>query len=222
MSTGASDPSEEGTVTDAPTPGEDLSTGVIERIRDAGYRTRVGVRVALGRRDGRSAFAGMTVGYLVLYLWIVGDLGPGGGTVGVRVVSDPVQRALQTTGAFSYEAIALIEVGPITYLFSPLNLVIGILLGGLVGLNLALTYVAWRQPAACGIDTSAGTGVLAGIPALLSGTACCGPIILIVVGVQASGLLLLAFDLLVPVAVALLLLGLVLVGRRVDPELAAA
>jgi hypothetical protein len=218
MAAGASNSPDDRDVDGREGSGSQGQQGAIARIRDAGYRTRVGVGVALGRRDGQSAFAALTLGYLLLYLWIVGDLGRGRGSIGLTIVPDPLARALSSTGTFSYEAIALVEAGPVTYLFSPLNLVVGGLLAVLVGLNLALTLVAWRQPAACGIDASTGTGLLAGVPALLSGTACCGPIILIVVGVQASGLLLLAFDLLVPMAVLLLLIGLVLVGRRVDPE----
>jgi len=76
----------------------------------------------------------------------------------------------------------------------------------------------WRQPAACGLDSSASVGVLAGLPALLSGAACCGPILLLIVGIQASGILLLAFDFLVPGAIFLLVLGLLLIGRNIQPE----
>jgi hypothetical protein len=104
----------------------------------------------------------------------------------------------------------------VTYLFS-LNTVVGFGLAALVGLNLALTYLVWRQPAACGIGRSS-TGLLASVPALLSGTACCGPVVLLVVGVQASGVLLTGFQLLLPIAVLLLVGSLVLVGRRVTVE----
>jgi len=72
------------------------------------------------------------------------------------------------------------------------------------------------QPSACGLEAS--TGVLAGVPALLSGAACCGPTILLVLGIQASGTLITAFELLVPVAIVLLVGGLLLIGRRVDPQ----
>ncbi|PSQ58400.1 MAG: hypothetical protein BRD23_07130 [Halobacteriales archaeon SW_9_67_25] len=90
------------------------------------------------------------------------------------------------------------------------------LAAGLVGLNLALTYLVWRQPKACGIGGKSG-GLLASVPALLSGTACCGPVVLIVLGVQASGVLLRGFQFLLPAAMLLLVGSLVLVGRQVDP-----
>ena len=102
-------------------------------------------------------------------------------------------------------------------LFSPFDTLFGLGLAVLVGLNLALFYLAWTQPAACGIDSA--TGAFAAVPALLSGTACCGPVLLLLLGVQASGLLLTAFDVLLPLAVVTLLGSLVLVSRNVDPML---
>ena len=87
----------------------------------------------------------------------------------------------------------------------------------LVGLNLALTYLAWTQPKACGIGESS-SGLLAGLPALLSGTACCGPVLLLVVGIQASGVLITAFQFLLPVAALVLVGSLILVGRQITPS----
>jgi hypothetical protein len=55
----------------------------------------------------------------------------------------------------------------------------------------------------------------------LSGAACCGPVVLLAVGVQASGLLLSVFGVLVPLAAVLLLGSLLYVARSVDPTLAA-
>jgi hypothetical protein len=110
-----------------------------------------------------------------------------------------------------------LEPGAVVYL-APLNTVLGLVLATLVDLNLAITYLAWRRPTACGLGASPAAAV-AGLPALLSGAACCGPILLLIVGVQATGLLLTAFELLVPVATLLLVGSLLLVGRQVDPTL---
>lgn len=62
------------------------------------------------------------------------------------------------------------------------------------------------------------TGVLASLPAVLSGTACCGPVVLIGLGIQASGVLLTAFQYLLPVAALVSVGSLVLVGRQIRPE----
>jgi hypothetical protein len=187
------------------------------RLRTALSRTRTATATTLRRRDGQAVFAGVTALYLVAYLWAVGHLAPGLGGYGVLVVDDPISKFLRPgLGPFTFTPVARVALGPVTYLFS-LNTVLGVGLAALVGLNLALTYLAWRQPQACGL-TESSTGLLAGVPALLSGTACCGPVVLLVVGVQASGVLLTTFQYLLPVAALLLVASLVLVGRQVEPQ----
>lgn len=189
---------------------------IANAVGDAAGRTVDASALALHRRDGRLVFAGVTVAYLAAYLWAVGHLASGLGGVGLTVVADPLAKLFRPElGPFTFTPVARIDAGPVTYLFS-LNTAIGLALAGLVGLNLALSYLAWRQPQACGIGERS-TGVLASVPALLSGTACCGPMVLIVLGIQASGVLLTAFQWMLPVAALLLVGSLFLVGRRVNP-----
>ncbi|MFB6252859.1 MAG: hypothetical protein ABEI27_14450 [Halobellus sp.] len=181
-------------------------------------RTRAALDAAGGRGDSRLVFASAGLGYLAAYLFTVGDLAITGGSGGlsVRTAAD-LSRAVASLGFFRFDAIAVLSAGPIVYLFSPLNVLLGLSLGGLVGANLALTYLGIVQPQACGLESSA--GVLAGVPALLSGAACCGPTILLVVGIQASATIVTGFQFLVPIAFAMLVGSLLLVGRKVDPEL---
>lgn len=186
------------------------------RARIAVSRTRAATALTLRRRNARLVFAGVTTAYLVLYLWAIGHLAPGLGGYELAVVADPLGKFLRPElGPYSFTPIARLSVGPVTYLFS-FNTVIGVGLAALVGLNLALTYLAWVQPKACGLGESS-TGPLASLPALLSGTACCGPVVLIALGIQASATLVTAFQFMLPVAVVVLLGSLVLVGRQVDP-----
>jgi hypothetical protein len=182
-------------------------------------RTRFAIGAALGRRDGQAVFAGVTVLYLVAYLWFSDLLAfGGGGEFGLVVADSPLERFFRpANSALSFEPVALVEFGVGTYLFS-LNTLVGSGIALLVGLNLAVTYVAWRQPKACGIGSSS-SGVLAGIPALLSGAACCGPLVLIIFGIQASSAVLTVFQWLIPAAVVLLVGSLLWVGRQVDPQL---
>lgn len=193
-------------------------SGAVSRgvVYETVSRTRFAASATLRRSDAKLVFAGFTLAYLLGYLYAIGHLSAGSGRVGLVVADDPLSKLLQPSlGPFTFEGLALFRLGPVTYLFS-FNTVLGLGIAALVGLNLAITYLAWRQPAACGIGSSS-AGVLAGIPALLSGAACCGPILLLVIGVQASGLLLTTFDLLIPLAVVLLVGSLLLVGRQVDP-----
>lgn len=182
--------------------GEPGATGVVRRTGRA-------VGAAVADAGGRALFAATTLGYAVVYLAAVGDLGGGGGRVGVTTVRTPLVRALEG------EAVALVELGPVEYLFTPAAAAVAVTLGALVGANLAVSYLAWRRPAACGVTPA--TGVAAGLPALLSGTVCCGPAVLVVLGVQASGLLLSAFAWLRPTAVVLLVVSLLWAGSRLAP-----
>lgn len=184
-------------------------------VVDTVHRTRLASRATLRRRDSLLVFGAITVGYLLAYLFAIGHLGGGDGSVGVLVVDAPLARSFQSVGAFTFEAVARVDLGPVSLLVSPLNVLIGTLLSALVGLNMSLSYLAWRQPKACGI--AARSGSLAALPALFSGAACCGPTLLIVLGIQASGLLLTAFDFLVPLGTLLLVASLLWIGRRVDP-----
>jgi hypothetical protein len=162
-------------------------------------------------------FVTISLGYFALYLFTIGDLAVvngGAGSLSVRTVED-LSRAFVSQGFFRFDAIAIVSIGPLTYLFSPLNVVVAAILSSLVGANFALTYLSLVQPRACGLEAS--TGVFAGIPALLSGAACCGPTILLVVGIQASATIVTGFQLLVPVAVGMLVGALLLIGRQVDP-----
>ena len=166
------------------------------------------------------AFA-ITIGYFAVFLWIIGDLSlrPDVGT-NLLVVDEPLNRMFDRTGPASFEAVALVDTGVVRMLVSPVNIAIGLTVAGLVGISLALTYLAIVQPAACGIG--GGSGLFASLPALLSGTVCCGPVILIALGIQASGLLLTMFAWLLPVGVGMLLVSLVYVAGKIDVSGATA
>ena len=174
-------------------------------------------RGALRRRDSVAVFLTTTVAYLLTYLWAIQDLKvrEGAGVGVATVVSEPFVRMLESDGPYTFEPIALVEFGVGTLEFAPLNVLLGGFIAALVGLNLAMTYLAWTQPKSCGIGAT--SGLFASIPALLAGSACCAPVILVIVGIQASALLLSVFALLLPVSILLLLGSLVYVSDMVDP-----
>lgn len=184
-------------------------------MRDRLRRVVAGVYGALRRTDGQVVFLLGTVGYPLLYLGSLGHLALGGRGYAVRVVADPFSRALESTRAFSFEPVASVVIEPLTLLVSPLDIGLAVVLGVLLGCNLAVGVVAWRSPAACGIEGSA--GLFAGLPALLTGATCCGPAVLLVVGVGATGPLLTALGYATPVT-GLALVGslFVVAGRRLQ------
>lgn len=177
--------------------------------------TRRAVGLVVRRRDSLAVVAAVALVYLFTYLWAAQDLSyrPDAAPE-LFVVSDPVGRLLVRTGPASFEAVAVLDTGVLRLLVSPVNVGIGLVLASLVGLSLGLTYLAVVQPRACGIG--AGSGFLASVPALLSGTVCCGPVVLLAVGLQASGFLMTMFAWLLPVGVVLLVGSVVYVAGKID------
>jgi len=185
-------------------------------------RTRRGLAAALADRVATAILFAATVAYTLGYAVAVRDLGlasratrPGGdgALVSATVVATPLTRAL------SGEGVALVALGPVEYLFVPATLAIAVGIGLLVGANLALSTVAWRRPAAC--EISPASGLAAGLPALLSGTACCGPAVFVVLGLQATGAAVTAIVWLRPAAVLLLVASLLWAGWRLDVQSSA-
>lgn len=170
----------------------------------------------LSARDAAGVTAAVTAVYSLIYLVAVGSLSRGDGSVGAVVVRDPLSRLFDRSGPFAFEPVALLELGPVDYLFSPPSLALAVGLGALVGLNAGASYLRIRRPQACGLSSK--LSALSGIPALLSGTACCGPLLLLALGIQATGVLLTAFAWLTPAAVLLLVGSLLWLGRGMPPE----
>lgn len=156
----------------------------------------------------------VAAGYLVLFLLALGDISTGG--LGFEVLTTDWTRMFDRTGALTFEPIAQLTVPGMTILISPVNVAIGLLLAVLAALNLTVTYLGFRQPRACRFNRS--TGIVASLPALLAGSACCAPTIVLILGLQVSSLFIAVFQVLIPVSVALLLLTLVLILRRTEPE----
>ncbi len=145
----------------------------------------------------------------------MGNAGRNGSRAHVTITR--TRRALWTAMARrdARAVFARVAPGPAVLLVAPVSFAVGGLLAALVGANLALSYLAVREPAACGLTPA--SGAFSALPGLLSGAACCGPTVLVVLGIQASGLALSAFSVLVPVSVLLLVGSLLLVGRQVAP-----
>jgi hypothetical protein len=161
----------------------------------------------------------VALAYLLLYLAVIGDLNlhPGRAGFDFYAVGAAWSRMFATRAPFYFEALAVLELGPVTYLLAPVNLAIGAALGLLVGLNAALALLAWRQPKAC--YRSSASGILGAVPGLLAGSACCGPALLLLLGLQASAGMIALFGMMVPIAALLLLASAFLSARQIDPNL---
>lgn len=194
-----------------------VERAILPTITERIGRTRLAVRLAFQRRDSTLVFLGVGLGYLMVYLWVVQDLRIRRDVEpGLLTVDNMLATALRRTGPASFERIAMIDTGVVRWMISPGNTAIGLGLAALVGISLALTYLAIVQPRACGLG--AGSGVLAAIPALLGGTVCCGPVLAFVLGIQLTSVTMTAFAWLLPLAVAMMVGSAIYIGGKIQVE----
>ncbi|ATJ83922.1 hypothetical protein ACFPTY_12905 [Halomonas beimenensis] len=160
----------------------------------------------LSRPASLAVILGTALGYALLYLWLVGDIA-GGGRGGLRLAFPAWERAFESRGALRFEPVGLIELGPWVWTFSPLDTLIALGLGGLLGANLAGLWRLRRAARQCPVKPPSGA-LLAGLPALLAGGACCAPLLVIWLGLPIAGSLAVLAPWLVPLSCLALLLGL--------------
>lgn len=188
-----------------------------QSVADSVANSTAAVNLTTRRRDGAAVVVLSGVAYLLVYLYAIGNLTyqPGIG-YGWLVVESPLARMFEPgPGRFAYEPIAMVDLWTVRYLLSPINTAVGLGIAALVGLNMGLSYLAVVQPKACGLGAS--SGILSSLPAVLAGSACCAPVLLIVLGITASGTLLAILPWLLPFGVLLLLASLVYLAGQINP-----
>jgi hypothetical protein len=155
----------------------------------------------------------IALGYLVIFLIAIADLSIDGvfRPVSLFVVANWECLLMRARAPFQFEAVAILEAPFLVWLVAPLNIAIGLALGLLTGVQVALVRIARRCAVACGLSPA--TGILAGLPGLLAGSACCAPILLVLLGVQVTASLVTLMGLMIPAAFILLLGGLALTLR---------
>lgn len=154
--------------------------------------------------------------YLVAFLFAIQNLTLPTGAGFTLLWADPALM-FRRTGFLLFDAIAVIRTPLFTWLLSPINLLLGLVISFLVGLNLLLSWIAWRQPRVCRVNGT--TGTLGLIPALLAGGACCAPTLLLVLGIQATATLITTIQWMIPLALCLLIGSLVWVAQKTNPVL---
>jgi len=169
----------------------------------------------LEMRPYRRMAAGIGTVYLILFLIALQDITLGGR--GFDLLTVDWTRMFDRTGTITFEAVTLVTLPGLTIIISPLNILIGVVLAALVGVNLMVTWIAFRQPRACSFNRS--TGIFASVPALLAGSACCAPAIILILGLQLSSLMVSVFQVLIPVSAVFLLVTLKMILDRTEPDL---
>lgn len=163
--------------------------------------------MALTERTARIGAAVTGGVYALVYLYGAGDIDVMPRPAwGFQVAGFEPALWLSRRGPLTFEAVALADAGYLTILLSPANLVVAGLLGLLVALNLhgALALGASTPTCPGGVRGGRASGLFAAAPALLAGSACCAPSLLLMLGVPSLGALAGLFGWLVPLSLLLL------------------
>lgn len=117
----------------------------------------------------------------------------------LQAAPDWTAKLLARRAAFSYEPVlAVYPVNHVTVFVAPLDLAMGLLLGALAGLNLAVALLARRASRACRLRGL--PGLVGALPVLLTGVTCCVPTLALALGAQLTLPLLAVSDWLFPLA----------------------
>jgi hypothetical protein len=184
----------------------------------AAPRPYAGIIQALRRH--RLMVGTVTVLYLVTYLWSIGDIvitatdqSRAGAVPAIQVAADWPAKLLRQTAPFSYEPVLAARLtGHVQLFLAPVNVALGLLLGGLAGANLAAAVHLYRTTATCRRRSFA--GLLGVLPGFLTGFACCAPTLTFLLGAQVAAALIGLRNWLFPLALAILLGGLAWSAKR--------
>lgn len=163
----------------------------------------------------------IAVVYLIVYLLAIGNLvvSPGGSAArfvavpSLQVVDDWPAQIFHRIAPFVFEPVASVHpVAQVALLIAPLNIAMGLLLGGLVGVNVAASVRVGRGARACG--RRAFPGIVGALPGFLTGFACCVPTLALLLGTQVTAVVVALRSSFFPVAVGTLLGSLLWVAHR--------
>lgn len=115
---------------------------------------------------------------------------------------------------FLFEPIGAFYLGPnLKFFLSIPNLFLALLLGSLVGANIATSYYSFKKLGLSGVKGF--QALLATLPAIVTGSACCVPTLILVIGLQLTATLATVWSFFVPLSVILLLGSLYWSARRI-------
>jgi hypothetical protein len=152
------------------------------------------------------SLAAYVVVYLAAMQYLIVSPGETESLLALNVVPEWRDLAFRQRGPFLFEPIGVLEIAPLVVFLSIPNLLIAIVLGLLVGANIAASYYGFH---ALGMRGVRGIHSLIGtIPALVSGAACCVPTLILVIGLQLTATVATVWSWLVPASALLLVVSL--------------
>jgi hypothetical protein len=145
----------------------------------------------------------IAINYMLLYLFMIGDIDIGSREWRWMILPIDSMQPLAQRSLMHFEAVAMVELGWLIVLISPVNIVISSILGMLLALN--VHGVMSMRTRACQLSKSRSS--LSALPALLTGGACCAPSLFLVLGISGLGALISYINWLLPISALLLLLN---------------
>ncbi len=148
----------------------------------------------------RALPAGVGLAYGLFYLYAIGDMTLYGPPAWGAFLTDPtLERIFSARSTMMFEAIAVIELGWLVWLVSPLNVLIAGLLAGLLAANIHGVLYIRANPATCRVRS--GNSLAGAFPALFAGGACCAPSLILLLGIPGLGAISAFFGWLVPISI---------------------
>lgn len=172
----------------------------------------------MAQRQERRVAVAAVAAYWLLYLLAMQDLSLHTQFQAFSVIAadQPWQLMWKVRAPFQFEPVVLLRAPFLSWTLSPVNAAIGLILAVLVGINLALAWTALRRPQQCSARPA--TGLVAALPGLLAGSACCGPALFLALGVPVTATVLGLFGVLVPASAVLLVVALAVNLRKFQPD----
>jgi hypothetical protein len=151
----------------------------------------------------------IAVVYLIVYSLITGlitlNLNEWG--LSIMILDNWPNLIFRVRTPFNWEPIGVLSLGPVNVFLAIPNMIFGLVIGVLVGVNISISTYTYRARTVCNLNPA--SSVISAVPALLTGVACCGPTLLISLGI-ASATVTIAFVSILPFLFPLALIGLVL------------
>lgn len=161
------------------------------------------------------------IAYVLIYLAAVGHLvftprmESSQSLFALKVLPNWQELLFRQRSPFLFEPIGALYLGPSLKLFLSIpNMILSMILGVLVGTNIALSYYSFRQ-----LGLSGGQGILnllGTVPAVVSGATCCVPTLILVIGLQLTATLATVWSFFVPLSLSLLFLSLIWSLKRIQ------
>ncbi len=166
------------------------------------------VRQTLRPKSSKRIIALVSVGYIIFYFWATNILVFRSSTdVFLRISENWSELLFRERAPFNWEPVGILSLGPVQLFLAVPNILFGIMVSLLIGINLAISYYTYKYRTLCRINPSQSMAL--SVPSLLTGIACCGPSILLSLGI-ASVAGTVALVSLLPFLLPLALTGLVL------------